>query len=67
MDHAPYVRQLERDGNQISHSDRGYPQYVNIRYTEDLSEAGIEPSEGIKGGRHDNALARRSTGCTRQN
>ncbi|MGN5538183.1 IS3 family transposase [Alcaligenes sp. Lyrl_28] len=38
------------------HSDRG-SQYVPIRYTERLTEAGIEPSVGSRGDSYDNALA----------
>ena len=38
------------------HSDRG-SQYVSIRYTERLAEAGIEPSIGSVGDSYDNALA----------
>ena len=37
-------------------SDRGV-QYVSIRYTERLAEAGIEPSVGSVGDSYDNALA----------
>ena len=51
-----YARQPERDGSLICHSDRG-SQYVSIRYTERLAEAGIEPSVGSKGDSYDNALA----------
>ena len=40
----------------VHHSDRG-SQYISIRYTERLAEAGIEPSVGSKGGSYDNALA----------
>ena len=40
----------------IHHSDRGV-QYLSIRYTERLTEAGIEPSVGSKGDSYDNALA----------
>ena len=40
----------------MHHSDRG-SQYVSIRYTERLAEAGIEPSVGSKGDSYDNALA----------
>ena len=36
--------------------DRGI-QYVSIRYTERLAEAGIEPSVGSVGDSYDNALA----------
>jgi len=41
--------------------DRG-SQYVSIRYTERLAEAGIEPSEGSKGDRYDKALAKTFNG-----
>lgn len=40
----------------IHHSDRG-SQYLSIRYTERLTDAGIEPSVGSKGDSYDNALA----------
>ena len=40
----------------VHHSDRG-SQYVSIRYTERLAEAGIEPSVGSRGDSYDNALA----------
>lgn len=40
----------------IHHSDRGV-QYLSIRYTERLLEAGIEPSVGSRGDSYDNALA----------
>lgn len=40
----------------IHHSDRK-SQYVAIRYTERLAEAGIEPSVGIVGVSYGNALA----------
>jgi transposase InsO family protein len=39
-----------------AHSDRG-SQYLAIRYTERLAEAGIEPSVGSVGDSYDNALA----------
>jgi transposase InsO family protein len=42
--------------NLVHHSDRGL-QYVSIRYTERLAEAGIEPSVGSVGDSYDNALA----------
>ena len=44
------------DGNLVHHSDRGV-QYLSIRYTERLAEAGIEPSVGSRGDSYDNALA----------
>ncbi len=40
----------------VHHSDRGV-QYLSIRYTERLAEAGIEPSVGSIGDSYDNALA----------
>jgi putative transposase len=43
-------------GSLVHHSDRG-SQYVSIRYTERLVEAGIEPSVGSVGDSYDNALA----------
>ena len=55
LEQALYARQPERDAL-ICHSDRG-SQYVSIRYTERLAEAGIEPSVGSKGDSYDNALA----------
>ena len=48
-------RPLQGDGL-IRHSDRGV-QYVSIKYTERLAEAGIEPSVGSVGDSYDNALA----------
>jgi putative transposase len=56
LEQALYDRQLQRDGALIHHSDRG-SQYVSIRYSERLAEAGIEPSVGSKGDSYDNALA----------
>ena len=56
LEQALYARQPERDGDLIHHSDRG-SQYVSIRYTERLAEAGIEPSVGSRGDSYDNALA----------
>ena len=40
----------------IHHSDRG-SQYVSIKYTERLADAGLEPSVGTVGDSYDNALA----------
>jgi transposase InsO family protein len=40
----------------VHHSDRG-TQYLSIRYTERLAEAGIAPSVGSAGDSYDNALA----------
>jgi len=56
LEQALHTRQPQRDRSLIHHSDRG-SQYVSIRYTERLAEAGIEPSVGSKGDSYDNALA----------
>ena len=56
LEQALYARQPERDSSLIHHSDRG-SQYVSIRYSERLAEAGIEPSVGSKGDSYDDALA----------
>ena len=56
LEQALYARQPERDSSLIHHSDRG-SQYVSIRYSERLAEAGVEPSVGSKGDSYDNALA----------
>ena len=56
LEQALYARQPGRSDNLIHHSDRG-SQYVSIRYTERLAEAGVEPSVGSKGDSYDNALA----------
>jgi putative transposase len=56
LEQALYDRQPERTDALIHHSDRG-SQYVPIRYSERLAEAGIEPSVGSKGDSYDNALA----------
>ena len=56
LEQALYARQPERDSSLVHHSDRG-SQYVSIRYSERLAEAGVEPSVGSKGDSYDNALA----------
>ena len=43
-------------GDLVHHSDRG-TQYLSIRYTERLADAGIELSVGSRGDAYDNALA----------
>ena len=55
LEQALYARQPDRD-RLVHHSDRG-SQYVSIRYSERLAEAGMEPSVGSKGDSYDNALA----------
>jgi putative transposase len=56
LEQALHDRRPTRRGGLIHHSDRGV-QYVSIRYTERLVEAGIEPSVGSVGDSYDNALA----------
>lgn len=56
LEQALYARQPDAADALIHHSDRG-SQYVSIRYTERLAEAGIAPSVGSKGDSYDNALA----------
>jgi len=55
LEQAPCERRPLR-GDLVHHSDRGV-QYVSIRYTERLAEAGIEPSVGSVGDSSDNTLA----------
>jgi transposase InsO family protein len=50
------VHARPRGDGLVHHSDRG-TQYVSIRYTERLTDAGIEPSVGSVGDSYDNALA----------
>ena len=56
LEQALYDRKPSEDDGLIHHSDRG-SQYLSIRYSERLAEAGIEPSVGPKGDSYDNALA----------
>jgi putative transposase len=54
LEQALYDR--ETDAGLIHHSDHGV-QYLAIRYTDRLADAGIEPSVGSRGDAYDNALA----------
>jgi transposase InsO family protein len=56
LEQALADRRPIQGGGLVHHSDRGV-QYVSIRYTERLAEAGIEPSVGSVGDSYDNALA----------
>lgn len=49
-------RPADRAARLVHHSDRG-SQYLAIRYTERLADAGIEASVGSRGDSYDNALA----------
>ena len=63
LERALYARQPERNGALTHHSDRD-SQYVSIRYSERLAEAGIEPSVGSKCDSYD-ALAETINGLYR--
>jgi len=56
LEQALYDRRPAHRAGLVHHSDRG-GQYVSIKYTERLAEAGIEPSVGSVGDSYDNALA----------
>ena len=56
LEQAVHQRQPVKDTGLVHHSDRG-SQYLSIKYTERLAEAGIEPSVGSVGDSYDNALA----------
>ncbi|MFN3501311.1 MAG: DDE-type integrase/transposase/recombinase, partial [Allorhizobium sp.] len=48
LEQALHDRRPAHGGGLVHHSDRGV-QYVSIRYSERLAEAGIEPSVGSVG------------------
>jgi putative transposase len=56
LEQALHDRRPVHRGGLVHHSDRGV-QYVSIKYSERLAEAGIEPSVGSVGDSYDNALA----------
>jgi transposase InsO family protein len=56
LEQALHVRRPVSGSGLVHHSDRGV-QYVSIKYTERLAEAGLEPSVGSVGDSYDNALA----------
>ncbi|WP_434730269.1 IS3 family transposase [Rhizobium binae] len=56
LEQALHERRPVHGGGLIHHSDRGV-QYVSIKYSERLAEAGVEPSVGSVGDSYDNALA----------
>jgi transposase InsO family protein len=64
LEQALHAHQPARSGGLIHHSDRG-SQYLSIRYTVRLAEAGIEPSVGSVGDSYDNALAETINGLYR--
>ena len=56
LEQALHDRKPVCGGGLVHHSDRGV-QYVSIKYTERLAEAGLVPSVGGVGDSYDNALA----------
>jgi transposase InsO family protein len=56
LEQAIYARRSADTTGLVHHSDRG-TQYLSIRYTDRLADAGIELSVGSRGDAYDNALA----------
>jgi transposase InsO family protein len=56
LEQAIYERRGAGVEELVHHSDRG-SQYLSMRYTDRLAEAGIAPSVGSRGDSYDNALA----------
>ena len=56
LEQALHERRPLQGGGLVHHSDRG-SQYLALRYTERLAQAGVEPSVGSVGDSYDNALA----------
>jgi transposase InsO family protein len=56
LEQAIYNRCGDGVTDLVHHSDRG-TQYLSMRYTDRLTEAGIAPSVGSRGDSYDNALA----------
>lgn len=56
LEQAVHERRPVKGMELVHHSDRD-SQYLSIRYTERLAEAGTEPSVGSVGGSYDNTLA----------
>jgi transposase InsO family protein len=56
LEQALHDRKPLSGGGLVHHSDRGV-QYLSIKYTERLAEAGLVPSVGSVGDSYDNALA----------
>ena len=56
LEQAVHERRPIKGTGLVHHSDRG-SQYLSIKYTERLAEAGIEPSVGSVGDSYDNPLA----------
>src|SRR5262247_381992 len=56
LEQAIYDRGGETPSGLVHHSDRG-TQYLSMRYSDRLAEAGIAPSVGSRGDSYDNAMA----------
>jgi transposase InsO family protein len=56
LEQAIYARRDATPAGLVHHSDRG-AQYLSMRYTDRLADAGIAPSVGSRGDAYDNALA----------
>jgi putative transposase len=56
LEQAIYERREAGLADLVHHSDRG-TQYLSMRYTDRLADAGIAPSVGSRGDSYDNALA----------
>ena len=56
LEQAVCERGADRASGLVHHSDRG-TQYLSMRYTDRLMDAGIAPSVGSRGDSYDNALA----------
>jgi len=56
LEQAIYDRRGETPDGLVHHSDHG-TQYLSMRYTDRLADAGIAPSVGSRGDSYDNALA----------
>jgi putative transposase len=56
LEMALWARRIRHSAGLIHHSDRGV-QYLAVRYTERLAEAGVVASVGSRGDSYDNALA----------
>lgn len=56
LEQAIYARRGDALTGLVHHSDRG-TQYLSMRYTDRLADAGIAPAVGSQGDAYDNALA----------
>ena len=61
LEQALHRRRPLQGSGLVHHSDRG-SQYLALRYTERLVDAGVEPSVGSVGDSYDNALAKTING-----